>query len=227
MKKEQDYILLIMNCQKYRYKLLHQKNTWLKSLTSKLIYYHVIGNDLLETDFIFDDDERILWVKTGDDYNSLPKKVISAYHAINESFSYKYIFKTDDDQNLVNDKFFDTIINILSVRTPPIHYGGHIVDVPFAYLSQYHRVHSELPKYLPVYPTKYCSGRFYFLSQLAVIDLILRKNKIYQEYLEDYAIGLNLYEQLKLNILDIKTDKYFKDYPDYPENPENQENQEI
>ena len=216
MKKEQDYILLIMNCRKYWYKSLHQKYTWLKSLTSKLIYYHVIGNESLEKDFIFDDDERILWVKTRDDYNSLPKKVISAYHAINETFNFKYIFKTDDDQNLINDKFFDTIINILSVKIPPIHYGGHIVDVPFAYLSEYHRIHPELPKHLPVYQTKYCSGRFYFLSQLAVIDLILKKNRICQEYLEDYAIGLNLFEQLKLNMLEINTDKHFKDYQDYP-----------
>ena len=214
MKKEQDFILLIMNCQKYRYKAEYQKKTWLKTLTPKLIYYHVIGNESLEKDFIFDDEEKILWVKTPDDYNSLPKKVISAYQAINDSFIYKYIFKTDDDQNLINPKFLDTIINILSTKENPPHYGGHVVDVPFAYLSQYHRIHPELPKHLPVYQTKYCNGRFYFLSKLAISDLILRKNKICQEFLEDYAIGYNLYEQLKLNMLDIKTDKYLVDFED-------------
>jgi len=218
MKKEQDFILLIMNCQKYRYKAEYQKKTWLQSITPKLIYYHVIGNDLLEKEFVFDDEERILWVKTPDDYNSLPKKVIFAYQAINDSFIYKYIFKTDDDQNLINPKFLDTIINILTTKENPPHYGGNIVDVPFAYLSQYHRIHPELPKHLPVYQTKYCNGRFYFLSKLAISDLILRKNSICQEFLEDYAIGYNLYEQLKINMLDIKTDKYFVDFLDFEEN---------
>jgi hypothetical protein len=208
MKKEQDFILLIMNCQKYRYKADHQKNTWLKNITTKLIYYHVIGDDSIEKDFIFDEVERILWVKTADDYNSLPKKVISAYEAVNKIFNYKYIFKTDDDQNLINPKFLDTLINILSTKEIPPHYGGNIVDVPFAYLSQYHRIHPELPKHLPVYQTKYCNGRFYFLSNIAIIDLILRKNIISQEFLEDYAIGYNLLDQLKVNMLDIKTDKY-------------------
>jgi hypothetical protein len=216
MKKDQDFILLIMNCQKYRYKAEHQKNTWLKNITPKLIYYHVIGNDSLEKDVIFDDVERILWVKTPDDYNSLPKKVISAYEAVNKTFNYKYILKTDDDQNLIKPLFLDTLIKLLSTKENPPHYGGNVVDVPFAYLSQYHRIHPELPKHLPVYQTKYCSGRFYFLSNIAIIDLILRKNSINLEFLEDYAIGYNLHEQLKIDMLNIKTDKYFQDYEDYP-----------
>jgi hypothetical protein len=215
MKKDQDFILLIMNCQKYRYKAEHQKNTWLKNITPKLIYYHVIGNDSLEKDIIFDDVERILWVKTPDDYNSLPKKVISAYEAVNKTFNYKYILKTDDDQNLIKPLFLDTMINILTTKENPPHYGGNVVDVPFAYLSQYHRIHPELPKHLPVYQTKYCSGRFYFLSNIAIIDLILRKNSINQEFLEDYAIGFNLLDQLKVDMLDIKTDKYFVDFVDF------------
>ena len=215
MNPKQDFILLIMNCENYRYKANHQKNTWLKSLTPKLIYYHVIGDPILEKDFLFDNEERILWVKTRDDYNSLPKKVIAAYNAINKTFDYKYIFKTDDDQNLVNPKFFDTIINILTVKTPQIHYGGHIVDVPFAYLSQYYRIHPELPKHLPVYQTKYCNGRFYFLSNIAVFDLVTKKNQIETEYLEDYAIGFILSSQFKNNILDLKTDDYFQDFQEY------------
>ena len=215
MKKEQDYILLIMNCKKYQYKAQHQKNTWLKTLTSKLIYYHVVGDETLEKDFDFDDEERILRLKVADDYNSLPKKVIAAYNAVNETFNYKYIFKTDDDQNLVNEKFFDTIINILNTKSEGVHYGGNVVDVPQPYLSQYHRIHPELPSHLPVYQTKYCSGRFYFLSKIAVLDLIMRKHQIEKEYLEDYAIGFNLYPFLKKNIMNLKTDNYFKDFLEY------------
>ena len=89
---DQDYIMLIMNCKKYANKALYQKNTWLSLTPSYLIYYHVIGNELMEPDFQFDDDAQILWVKVADDYNSLHKKVIAAYSAVNQSFNFKYLF---------------------------------------------------------------------------------------------------------------------------------------
>lgn len=217
MKKEQHFILLIMNCKKYWYKALHQKRTWLKTLTPNLIYYHVVGDESIENDFIFNDEDRTLRLKIGDDYNSLPKKVIAAYNAINEQFDYKYIFKTDDDQNLENPKFFDTIINILNTKCESVHYGGNIVDVPQPYLSQYHRIHPELPNHLPVYQTKYCNGRFYFLSKLAILDLLIKKQQIGREFLEDYAIGFNLKNSLKINMMNLKTDNYFKDFQEYPQ----------
>ena len=44
-KIKQDYLLLIMNCVKYRKKALIQKSDWLQRITSYLKYYHVIGNE--------------------------------------------------------------------------------------------------------------------------------------------------------------------------------------
>ena len=208
---EHDFILLIMNCKKYVNKALAQKNTWLQNLPSKIKYYHVIGDEELNTPFIFDDKNHTLWLKVADDYNSLPKKVISAYQAIHQTFHFKYIFKTDDDQMLIKSNFFDTIINLISNKTPMVHYGGYMVDVPQPYLSQYCKVHPELPTYLPVLKTRYCNGRFYFLSSKAISVLISKREKIKEEYLEDYAIGYYLPEFYKENILNISTDKIFKD----------------
>ena len=166
-----NFILLIMNCEKYRFKAEKQKETWLSSNNiSTFKYYHVLGNEKLSTtqDYEFDEKKNILWVKTPDDYNSLPKKVIASYAAIRKSFPRcKYIFKTDDDQMLQpknTDNFFQMILNIVETKTPKVHYAGHIVDVPQPYLSKYNRIHPELPEYLPIFVTKYCSGRFYILS---------------------------------------------------------------
>lgn len=136
---------------------------------------------------------------------------MAAYNAINEQFNYKYIFKTDDDQILVKASFFNTITKLITNAKPKIHYGGYIVDVPFAYLSQYHKIHPELPQYLPVRATKYCSGRFYFLSKDAVIELLTKKEKVVEEFLEDYAIGYNLDDRFKNSILNISTNKIFTD----------------
>ena len=208
-------LLLIMNCVKYDYKATKQRETWLKDL--QIPYYHVLGNPELETTYQFDKQKRILWVKTPDDYNSLPKKVLSAYAAVQQSFpEIQYIFKTDDDQMLQSNnpnKFFDNINKMLERRmqTAKIHYSGNIVDVPKAYLSQYYRIHPELPKELPVYVTKYCSGRFYILSMEAVAYLITKRDLIFQEYLEDYAMGMHLHNRYKNPMLHLDTDIFFKD----------------
>ncbi len=206
----QDYILLIMNCKKYIKKAIFQKMTWLPKIPTNIKYFHVIGELNMDVNYKFDDENQILWIKVEDDYNSLPKKVIRAYNAINEIYNYKYIFKTDDDQILVNDKFLDIVLNITNQK-PKIHYGGYIVDVKQNYLSEYYKLHPELPEYLPILQTRYCSGRFYFLSKQAIISLISKKSSIEKEYLEDYAIGFNLNQLYKFNMVNLSTNKYFTD----------------
>ena len=205
-----NFILLIMNCKKYKYKALKQKESWLKNFTL-MPYFHVIGEPELETNFKFDNENNILYVKTEDDYNSLPKKVIAAYNAINEVYIYDYIFKTDDDQMLNNIQFLNIIQALLKNKYPKIHYAGNIINVDKPYLSQYNLIHPELPKNLPILQTSYCSGRFYLLSALAIQQLISKTKSINQEYLEDYAIGFNLDPILKKNMLHIDTNKYFTD----------------
>jgi len=206
----QEFILLIMNCQKYRRKAEVQKNGWLKSLPSDLIYFHVLGDEGLTTDYLFDEEDRVLWVKTPDDYVSLPKKVISAYKAVSEVYNYTYVFKTDDDQGLQKPNFFDVIKKLILAKKDT-HYGGLIVNVTKPHKSKYYIWHSELPKDLVIQKTKYCSGRFYFLSKFAIQNLLSKKDIISSEYLEDYAIGYNLDNQFKHNMLAIDTNKYFKD----------------
>jgi hypothetical protein len=210
---KQDFILLIMNCKKYREKADVQKKTWLKELPSTIKYYHVIGNSELKNDFEFDDEERKLWVKNQDDYNSLPDKVISAYEAIDKTYDYKYIMKTDDDQQVLSCfQFFTTLTKLFDSPNFSYHYGGFVVDVKLPHISQYYRIHPELPRNLKIEAIKYCNGRFYFLSCKSIKDLITKRENISQEYLEDYAVGYYLNSSLKNNIFQIKTDAYFKDF---------------
>jgi hypothetical protein len=227
---EQEYILLILNCDKYREKAMKQKRTWLTCLPSFLIYYHIIGNPQLSSEFVFDNDNRILFVKTADDYNSLPHKIVSAYMAIHKTFKFKYVFKTDDDQVLKDPMFFETLKMNLSSLTmttmttttsktsttssKPIkkyHYGGKVIDVQIPYLSKYNVIHPELPNNMVIKKTKYCNGRFYFLSSTAILNIICKSKQIITEYLEDYAIGLYLDTFFKENIMHINTDLIFVD----------------
>jgi hypothetical protein len=208
---EQEYIMLIMNCKKYIKKAIFQKKTWLPNIPLYLRYYHVTGDPELDHEFKFDNENHVLWVKSGDDYNSLPNKVITAYNAVFETFNFKYLFKTDDDQILVNPKFFDILSGLILTTVPQIHYGGYIVDVPKPYLSEYYKIHPELPKKLPILQTRYCSGRFYFLSKPAISNLLSKRKIISKEYLEDYAIGFNLDPYFKSNMLKLATQTAFTD----------------
>jgi hypothetical protein len=173
---DQKYILLILNCYKYKYKADRQIETWLKKLDTNdtnLIYFHVIGdvekckNNNNDANYFFDFHNRILYTKTKDDYLSLPHKVITALEAVNHTYNYEYVFKTDDDQEPVDDEFFNKMMTTLS--TKKYNYGGRLLNVNDHY-STYYTVHSELPKKLLLRRTSYCSGRFYFLSKAAIVS---------------------------------------------------------
>lgn len=210
----QPYILLIMNCKKYKDKAIKQKETWLKNLPSSLIYFHVIGDKNLDTSYVFDNKEHTLYLKVEDDYNSLPKKVIHAYEAVYTEYKFKYIFKTDDDQDVTSINVFTILTKILdsTIDYNVYHYGGKIIEVNEPHISGYHMIHPELPSNVVIYPTKYCNGRFYFLSRYAVKYLMSMKDKISKEYFEDYAIGYYLPQHIfKENMMSLKTDLYFKD----------------
>jgi len=217
---DQKYILLILNCYKYKYKADTQIETWLKKLDSNIIYFHVIGdvekckvnNDNDNTDYFFDFYNKILYTKTKDDYLSLPHKVITALEAVNHTYNYDYVFKTDDDQELVDDEFFNKMMTTLSTKN--YNYGGRLLNVNDHY-STYYTVHSELPKKLLLKRTSYCSGRFYFLSKAAVVNLVCKKEHIKEHVIEDHAIGYYMDEHLKKNALHFLSDRFFRDAHTY------------
>ena len=212
---DQKYILLILTCYKYKYKAERQKETWLKKLDSNIIYFHIIGDvDKCEDkDYFIDFYNQIIYTKTKDDYLSLPHKIITAFQAINSTYNYDYVFKTDDDQELVNDLFFSNMIEKLSScdsSYEKYNYGGRLLHVNDHY-STYYTVHSELPKKLLLKKTSYCSGRFYFLSKAAVMNLLEKRELIKEHIIEDHAVGYYIDDGLKKNILNLLSDRFFRD----------------
>ena len=211
MSNNYDIILLILNCKKYREKAIVQKNTWLKNIPSNIKYYHVIGDKekCNGQDIYVDENERIIYTNTLDDYNSLPSKVITALAGIHSKFDFKYVFKTDDDQDLTIADFFIRLQNEL-VKSQ-YHYGGYIVPCPDQ-ISDYYKTHDCLPRDIYLKRTVYASGRFYLLSRLAVGDLITKREDIEKQYIEDHAIGLFLNDRFKQFSLEIFTLIAFADH---------------
>jgi hypothetical protein len=210
MKIQKEYVMIILTCEKYKYKAEYQKKTWLSNFP--IFYLHIIGKEDLTSEYKLDLLENILYVKCIDDYNHLSHKTFLALKSVNTLFEYKYIYKTDDDQELLKPGLFSILHNLF--QTKEIHYGGKVNDIKQPYYSQYYKIHPTLPQNIIIYPTKYCSGRFYFLSKEAIQYLLKQQYYICREYFEDYAIGYCLHSEYKKNIFHLNTDTFFKDIPE-------------
>lgn len=202
--------MIILNCKKYQYKADYQKETWLSNFD--IFYLHILGKEDLTKEYELDLSNNILYIQCKDDYIHLPHKTILALKAVNKLFDYKYVYKTDDDQELLKPGLFSILHNLF--QTKEIHYGGKVVNIKKAHISTYYRIHPELPKNVTLYPIKYCNGRFYFLSKEAIQYLLKQEYVICKEYFEDYAIGYHLHTQYKNYIFHINTDTFFKDIPE-------------
>jgi hypothetical protein len=206
-----DYVLLILNCKNYRHKADLQRELWLSNIPESIQYFHIIGDKELCSDksYYFDFDNKFLYVSTSDDYVSLPHKIITAFKAVNETFNYKYIYKTDDDQILIQPDFFSHLNQQLE-NINNCHYGGFSLRVK-THVSKYNLVHPCLPDNLILNETLYCNGRFYLLSKKAVEHLLTKEEKIQTHCIEDHAIGLYLADELKENILHFNSNLVLKD----------------
>jgi len=210
---EQNYILLILNCDKYKHKAELQKQLWIdKELPSNIQYYYVRGDPTLKT-FEFNHANHTLYVNCKDDYISLPQKTIKALDAVEKTFKYKYIFKTDDDQMLVNKTFFQDLMKELQEHK--YDYGGFTLNVKDHYSTC--RI-ERVEKKILLKACTYCNGRFYLLSNRAVKHVLL-KEKDFEEYVfEDHAIGLSLTDLYKIKIKSLETQLGdFMDIPMYIE----------
>lgn len=211
MNQNEEFILMILNCKKYRHKALDQKNSWLNSLQKicPIQYYHIIGDPAINVEYVFDDEEKILYVNAKDDYISLPQKVIIAQKALYERFHFNYLFKTDDDQTLVDITIIPKLIHMLKSSSKiKTHYGGQFVNIKHDMYSTYSTYHPELSKNL-MKKCIYATGRFYFLSAEAVADLLTKQSYFLQEQIEDYSVGYYLSPKYKVNAFNFNSSNYF------------------
>ena len=178
------------------------------------MFYHVRGDPKASAAFAVP-EPHVLIVRAPDDYAGLPQKMRAAFDAVRRLHpTIRLLFKTDDDQRLSPPIFLSKLCSLLLPSTR--HYGGFVIDVERAHVSKYYLEHPELPRDLVVQPTRYCSGRFYFLSRAALDALADMPASVFaQEYLEDYAVGRLLPAAFKAPdaILHIPSHTYFTDMP--------------
>jgi|TARA_B100000085_G_scaffold135735_1_gene123573 hypothetical protein len=205
--RQKKYVLIILGCFKYLDKIKKQKEGWLKHLPKEIDYFHVVGDENLEKEYVIDKEENLITLRCPDDYINLPKKTMRALEAVNKELDYDIILKTDDDQN-ANVEFFKNITNLINCYDA--NYGGFAIDI---YIPHDVGIDGEHPEVTDTYreQNRYCNGRFYFLSKLAVWDLISKKEVFEQRQVEDFSIGLYLSPQVKKKSIYIpNTERWFK-----------------
>lgn len=205
--RQKKYILLIFSCFKYQHKAQQQKETWLKNLPKDIEYFHVMANEKIQEDFIIDKENKLIILKCEDDYVNLPKKVIRAYEVVYSCFNFDFILKTDDDQQ-ADVEFFKNITNLINCFD--VNYGGFSIRINQRMSTGRDPLHPEVTDVIRE-PTRYCNGRFYFLSKLAIADLLTKKKEFEQRQVEDYSVGFYLSERIKEKTIYLPdTEKWFK-----------------
>jgi hypothetical protein len=196
---------MILNCKKYSNRRHMQLDTWLKNITTP--YYHVIGDENIATDFEINEDNRIITVKCRDTYEALPKKTYLGVKACISLFPHlQYILKTDDDMKCNINNLYKTIHDIQGYD-----YGGQLIECD-TYTSDWHYqyVTDEFKIPFVLQATRYCPGRFYFLSKKACDLLVVNKDWMYKNIFEDYAVGYIMTHN-SLNVLNLDAQSIFYD----------------
>ena len=227
MSLKDDYILMILSCKKYeKERRVGQINQFLNnnSIMQGMRYFHLVGdkhkfrkNKKLK--YIVDEEKNIIYTNTLDDYLSLPHKTISGLTALYETFDFKYVLKTDDDQRLLNPKIFSILDTVLKNKKPD--YFGKLCNME-----------EQVEKWQPIvhkndgFPTGYIvgdgkpftNGRFYGLSHRNVYYLVSNKfNQVRKELSEDWAIAKYQHLDHRNNIFTFENMHIFMDYEPYNE----------
>ena len=61
----QDFILLILNCKKYRYKADLQKKLWVNNLPYFIKHFYIVGDENLNDEYLFIEDTLFVKCKWG------------------------------------------------------------------------------------------------------------------------------------------------------------------
>jgi hypothetical protein len=154
-------------------------------------------------------DNKYLIVKSGDHYEDLCNKTITLIKVIAEHFpSVKGLFKCDDDI-IPNNSHLKELINFINDRGNIDYLGNKCNLLHCAWITYHfnkcHDIKHHVPK--PIFPTTFCSGPFYYLSNKSVN--IIKNVLTWDEYFnEDLMVG-HILEKNGIHSIDYTT--YYDD----------------
>jgi hypothetical protein len=167
-----------------------QKKIWDNLNSPNLIYYYFIGDPNIDSNYIIDEENKVVTLKVPDNYESLALKTkgIVEFYLENYSQTTKGMFKTDDDISVDPELIYGMLKE--NSEAP---YFGLEVDIVNPYNSTWHWGKCESAywnsKHVTVSQCKYCAGGGYYIKSDIAISM---KDKIdlYNDFIfEDVATG--------------------------------------
>jgi len=222
-----DFILMILSCRKYKterrdgqIKQFLQNN----DIMNGMRYFHVVGdtrnmnNNDKKKGYKIDEINNIIYTNTKDDYLSLPHKTIMGFKALFENYSFKYIFKSDDDQRVIVPSLFIDISKHLLTKNPD--YAGNMYILPKkieTYQPVAHAADGFPNNYIVGDGKPFTNGRLYALSRRNIEDLTSKEkfDLIKKELSEDWAIAKYQKDEYRMNILTFRSLQLMMDYDKY------------
>ena len=205
--------LLILSHEKSKFR--NDQRIHLLNTKDRCFFYYFIGDITLSEDYKIDEENKIVYLKVPDNYESLSLKTYYAMKFISENYLDKIsgVFKTDDDIILDIDK----LIKCIDDNKEHKYFGT--LATSGDYYSDYHFGKCESielnSKKLFIPESKYCAGGGYYISK-ELINNILDNISIFEEVIfEDAAVGvaMNKYNIYPFDI-DIKSNGCKWDNPE-------------
>lgn len=169
-----------------------QRKYILNNLDDRFIFYYFIGDKSIKNWYKVDEENNIVYLKVGDNYESLSMKVYYAMKFISENYLDKIsgVFKTDDDINLDINK----IMNCISENKSNLYFGKSAISKSYDSTYHYGKCESDIMNRTPIHlpDVEYCAGGGYYISK-NVLKNILNSKDIYESIIfEDVCTGLSM-----------------------------------
>jgi hypothetical protein len=154
------------------------------------VYYYFIGAVDLKSDFLVDEKNKIVYLRTQDNYEGLSLKTLKAINFINTHYkdTVKGIFKTDDDIDID----LELLYQVLEENSNEKYFGNKCTNPDSK--SSYHIGKCEDPRFnnnlvdVPI-DTEYCSGGGYYIHNSVLDQIIKNDHSFYNILFEDIAMG--------------------------------------
>lgn len=193
---EQQYIKYLNNIEKY-----------------PITYLKIIGDENLDTQWLYNEKENLLIIKCDDGYLNLPNKVFQFIKISKRIFRpFLGIFKTDDDIDINLNNLYK-----LLMKYKDIDYFGNYAGsagCKSSYVMNKTNVTDKYPLFgkhlIQTEFGHYCAGGGYYLSQKS-IDTIIQNKEFFKEfpkndyekylYNNEYFNGLNIFEDKSIGVI--------------------------
>ena len=90
---------------------------WYNNIPDNTLYIRVVGDESISESYQFNNAKCTLYMKMENSINVLQDNLLSVIEAVNQRFDYKYIFKLNYNETLVNAKSFGNLLNVLNQKT--------------------------------------------------------------------------------------------------------------